>query len=93
MIDTSYMFDTIVGQDAAKGKITHYHRERYQRNGTFPNVCLTGGKGNGKTELAKAIGRGLYQIDPDTKKPNLKSDGKTPLPRAMRIVRSRQRLG
>ena len=81
MIETDFMFEKVVGQDAAKGQISHYHKNRFQRNGVFPHALLSGAKGNGKTELAKAIGRGLWQLDPDTNLPALKSDGKTPLPR------------
>ena len=85
MMNTDYMFAKVVGQEKAKSKIAHYHTNRFQRNRTFPNTLLTGAKGNGKTELAMAIGRGLYQVDTDGK-PCLKSDGKTPLPRTFREI-------
>ena len=85
MMNTDYMFAKVVGQDAAKGQIAHYHANRFQRDGTFPNILLGGAKGIGKTHIAQAIGRGLYQIDDDGR-PKLKSDGKTPLPRAFREI-------
>jgi len=80
-----YMFNEIVGQESAKKKILHYHENRFQPHHMFPNTLLCGAKGNGKTALAKAIGRGLYQVD-ETGKPCLKSDGITPLPRTFRLV-------
>ena len=85
MMNTDYMFAKVVGQDAAKGQIAHYHANRFQRDGTFPNILLGGAKGIGKTHIAQAIGRGLYQIDDDGR-PKLRSDGKTPLPRTFREI-------
>jgi len=79
------MFEKVVGQDSAKSKIRHYHVNRFQKNRTFPNVLLTGAKGNGKTHLAQAIGRGLWQTD-DEGKMCFKGDGKTPLPRTFREI-------
>ncbi len=79
-IATDYMFEKLVGQEAAKSQIAHYHIHRFQRNRTFPNVLLTGSRGQGKTHLAQCIGRGLFQSE-KTGNPCFKSDGKTPLPR------------
>ena len=82
---TDYMFEKIVGQDSAKAKLSFYHQNCFQKNRVMGNFLLTGAKGNGKSELAMAIGRGLYQAD-ETGKPCLKSDGKTPLPRTFREI-------
>lgn len=79
-MNTDFMWEKVVGQESARKQITHYHVNRFQRDRTFPNVLLVGQKGGGKSHLARAIGRGLFQIDTDGR-PCLKSDGKTPLPR------------
>ena len=48
------MFNNIIGQDAAKRKLSFFI-DGYRKRRTVPHVLLTAPKGTGKTMLAKEL--------------------------------------
>ena len=63
---TTTLFKNIIGQDAAKRKLSFFI-DGYEKKGHIPHVLFTAPKGTGKTLLAKELARNL--LDPDTLKP------------------------
>lgn len=55
-------FPNIIGQPEVLDKLS-FHIEGYKKTRVFPNLLLTGARGYGKTELAKAIGYNLMRED------------------------------
>lgn len=68
------LFDNIVGQPQAKSKFGFFLNS-YASTRLMPNTLIAGGKGNGKTTLARAVARGLILFD-ENGKPVKKDDGK-----------------
>lgn len=55
---TTDYFPNLVGQDAAKRKISFFI-EAYKHTGQIPHIMFVAPKGTGKTAFAKALGRNL----------------------------------
>ena len=62
MKTTTDYFPNLIGQDAAKRKITFFI-EAYQHTGQIPHIMFVAPKGTGKTVFAKALGRNLVTKD------------------------------
>src|SRR4051812_16646116 len=56
------VFDGIVGQVAAKKKLSFFH-DSYLATRLVPNMMFVAPKGNGKTTLARAFAKGLVKFD------------------------------
>jgi len=66
--NTCPYFGEVVGQPAAKRKLAFYLDNHLEQGSALPNFLLTGGKGDGKTHLAKKLGKHL----PDPSNPDKK---------------------
>jgi len=78
MIET--LFQDIVGQDAAKKKLSFYLKS-YNATRIMPNLMLCAPKGQGKSTIAKETAKGLVKFNEDNKI-ELKEDGVTPRKKA-----------
>ena len=70
MTNENLPFDGIIGQDAAKKRVTFY-QECYTKSNMMPNVMFVAPKGCGKTLIAKALGKALFKDGEAKPKPFL----------------------
>jgi Holliday junction resolvasome RuvABC ATP-dependent DNA helicase subunit len=77
---TETLFQDIVGQDAAKKKLSFYLKS-YNATRIMPNLMLCAPKGQGKSTIAKETAKGLVKFNEDNKV-ELKEDGVTPRKKA-----------
>lgn len=68
-------FEGVIGQDEPKKKLGFYLNS-YMHTRIYRNLCLCGPKGDGKTRLAREVGKQLLAFGEDGK-PLLKEDGRT----------------
>jgi Holliday junction resolvasome RuvABC ATP-dependent DNA helicase subunit len=73
---TNTLFANIVGQDAAKKKLSFY-LESYRVTRIVPNFLMSAPKGCGKTLLSRELAKGLVKFD-ESGQVEMKEDGKTP---------------
>ena len=53
------MFNEVIGQERAKTELEFRLKNHISTQGAFPNLLLTGSKGDGKSHLARKIGKNL----------------------------------